>query len=113
MPAGMLTLGHGAGGGADPSRELRRERGGGRLLHDLLVAALEGAIALAQVDADAVLVAQHLHLDVAGAPTNPRGRRARPKAARLRLARLAAQGAGAHDAHTAPPPPAAALSITG
>ena len=37
----------------------------GRLLDDLLVAALDGAFALAQVDDVAVLVAQHLDLDVA------------------------------------------------
>ena len=33
---------------------------------DLLVAALDGAIALAQVDGIAVLVAQHLNLDMPG-----------------------------------------------
>ena len=36
-------------------------------LDDLLMAALHGAIALEQVDQVAVLVAQQLHLDVAGA----------------------------------------------
>ena len=43
---------------------LGRERGRGRLLEQLLVAALDGAVALAQVHAVAVLVGQHLELDV-------------------------------------------------
>ena len=38
----------------------------GRELHDLLIAALERAVALEQVDDIAVPVAQHLHLDVLG-----------------------------------------------
>jgi hypothetical protein len=41
------------------------EEGRRRLLDDLLVAALDGAFALAQMDDVAVLVAQHLDLDVA------------------------------------------------
>ena len=36
-----------------------------RLLHDLLVAALDRAFALAEMDDVAVLVAQHLDLDMA------------------------------------------------
>ena len=39
---------------------------GGRELHHLLVAPLEGAVPLEQVDHIAELVAQHLHLDVLG-----------------------------------------------
>src|SRR5581483_3410390 len=46
---------------ARPGIEQRR----GRLLDHLLIAALDGAFALAQVDDVAVLVAQHLDLDVA------------------------------------------------
>lgn len=40
------------------------EARGGRLLDDLLVAPLEGAVALVQVDVVAVHVAEHLHLHV-------------------------------------------------
>ena len=44
---------------------LIRELGRGRDFNQLLVAALDRAVALEQVDDVAVLVAQHLHLDVA------------------------------------------------
>jgi hypothetical protein len=37
----------------------------GRLLHDFLVAALDGALALAQVHNGAAAIAKDLHLDVA------------------------------------------------
>ena len=40
--------------------------GDGDLLDDLLMAALDRALALAEVDDRAVRVAEHLHLDVAG-----------------------------------------------
>lgn len=43
-----------------PCSHLWRERGRGRLLHQLLVAALHAAVALAQVHHVAVLVGQHL-----------------------------------------------------
>jgi hypothetical protein len=43
---------------------LRRDAGRRRLLHHLLVAALHGAVALAQVDGVALTVAQHLEFDV-------------------------------------------------
>ena len=46
----------------------RRRR---RLLDDLLMAALERAVALAEVDDRAVAVGEHLHLDVAGAAEQP------------------------------------------
>jgi hypothetical protein len=39
---------------------------GGGLLDDLLVSALDGAVALEQMDNIAVLVREHLELDVAG-----------------------------------------------
>ena len=39
---------------------------GGGLLDDLLVAALNGAVALEQMDNVAVLVREHLELDMAG-----------------------------------------------
>ena len=40
--------------------------GGGRFLDDLLVAALERAVALEEMDDVAMGVAEHLHFDVAG-----------------------------------------------
>ncbi len=43
------------------------ERGGGALLEDLLVAALQRAVALAEMDGAALAVAEHLDLDVARA----------------------------------------------
>ena len=43
----------------------RVEIGRGRALHDLLVAALDRAVALEQMHRIAVLVAEHLHLDMA------------------------------------------------
>eukprot|EP00672_Neobodo_designis_P009204 CAMPEP_0174878804 /NCGR_PEP_ID=MMETSP1114-20130205/82940_1 /TAXON_ID=312471 /ORGANISM="Neobodo designis, Strain CCAP 1951/1" /LENGTH=759 /DNA_ID=CAMNT_0016114193 /DNA_START=142 /DNA_END=2421 /DNA_ORIENTATION=+ len=59
-------------GGADSDlaellAHLGVEPGRGRLLEHLLVAALHGAVALEEVDAVAVLVAEDLHLDVARA----------------------------------------------
>ena len=47
------------------------EEGGGRLLHDLLVAPLHRALALAEVDAIPVRVGQHLDLDMARAGDEP------------------------------------------
>ena len=47
------------------SRSSSSTSGAGRLLDQLLVAALDGAVALAEVDDVAVLVGQHLDLDVA------------------------------------------------
>ncbi len=52
------------GGGPHPLADLRRDRGSRRLLHDLLVAPLGAAVALAQVDAVALGVEEHLDLDV-------------------------------------------------
>ena len=54
-----------AGGLAHALAQLRAHRGRGRLLDHLLVAPLDGAFALAQVDDVAVAVGQHLDLDVA------------------------------------------------
>ena len=50
---------------ADPLPELLVDRGRRRLLDQLLMAALDGAVALAEVDDIAVRVREHLHLDVA------------------------------------------------
>ena len=64
---------HVARGGGGPDRgfahgrpEVRREGRRGGLLHDLLVAALDRALALAEVHGVAVAVADDLDLDVAG-----------------------------------------------
>ena len=54
-------------GCAELAAELAADARRGRLLDHLLVAPLHRAIALAQVQAGAVRVAQDLHLDVAGA----------------------------------------------
>ena len=54
-----------AGGLAHALAQFRTDRGRGRLLDHLLVAPLDGAFALAQVDDIAVAVGQHLDLDVA------------------------------------------------
>ena len=48
----------------DAVAQLVRHAGGRRLLDQLLVAALDRAVALAQVDDVAVRVGEHLHLDV-------------------------------------------------
>ena len=53
------------GGGLHRVAQLRVERGRGRLLDELLVAALDRALALAERQDAAVVVAEHLHLDVA------------------------------------------------
>ncbi len=50
---------------ADLVARLRVERGRGAFLHHLLVAALQRAIALAEMDGLALAVAQHLDFDVA------------------------------------------------
>ena len=49
---------------ADPLAQRVVDRGRGRLLDELLVAALDRAVALAEVDHVAVPVGEHLHLDV-------------------------------------------------
>jgi hypothetical protein len=56
---------------ADPRRveagpELGTEPGRGRLLDELLVPALDRAIALEEVEQRTVIVREHLHLDVPG-----------------------------------------------
>ena len=54
-------------GAEDLALERLREAERGRLLDQLLVAALERAVAVAEVDHAAVLIGQHLNLHVAGA----------------------------------------------
>ncbi len=64
--AAVLQLAHGIGDDLADLLALRRvERGGGSLLQDFLVAALQRAVAFAQMDRVAPAVAQHLDLDVA------------------------------------------------
>ena len=53
-------------GPAHPPPQLVAEDGRGRLLDELLVPALDGALALAQVHDVALAVRHHLDLDVAG-----------------------------------------------
>src|SRR5207237_9136908 len=56
----------GEGGGGHLGTETRGEHRARRLLDDLLVAALDRALALPEMDERTVAVAAHLHLDVAG-----------------------------------------------
>ena len=97
----------GDGGAAHRGAQLGVERGGGGLLEHLLVAALDGAVALAERDDGAVRVAQQLDLDVAGPldvalaedrAVSERGRRLPGR----RLERLLQVGRRAHDPHPAP-----------
>ena len=81
--------------------------GGGSLLDDLLVTALQRALALAEVDAGAVPVGEHLHLDVTGAVEVALDEDAvvaerRGGLALRRLERAGDLGLAAHDAHPAP-----------
>ena len=65
--AEIFEFAHGHGHGLADRLALRAvECGGGALLQDLLVAALQRAVALAEMDGAALAVAQHLDLDVAG-----------------------------------------------
>ena len=65
--AGVVDRGCRLGGDlADPRAQLFVDRRRRRLLDQLLVAALDRAVALAEVDHVAVLVGQHLDLDVPG-----------------------------------------------
>ena len=93
--------------------------GGGALLDDLLVAALDRALALEEVHHVAVGVPEDLHLDVAG----PRRRRARRTPCRRRRPRRLRAGPRPGRRPSAsgpcttrmprPPPPAEALTRTG
>ena len=80
--AAILELAHGRRGQfADPVALLGVEGGRGRLLQDLLVAALQRAVALAEMHAGAQAIAQHLDLDVA-----------RPRKVLLEVDRIVAEG---------------------
>ena len=56
---------------ADPGAGRRVQQRRRRLLDDLLVPALQAALALAEVDDVAVAVGEHLHLDVPGPQHKP------------------------------------------
>ena len=56
---------------AEPGAEAAVDRGRGSLLDELLVAALDRAVALAEVDHVPVRVREHLHLDVAWVDEQP------------------------------------------
>ena len=88
---------------AHPRSKLAVERGGGRLLEHLLVAALDRALALAEGDDLAVLVGEQLDLDVARALDEAlvvdacrRRKRPSPRAGRLPRLPRARPGRGRH-----------------
>ena len=99
--------------------QLLREDGRGRLLDELLVAALDRALALAQVHDVALAVRHDLDLDVAGAHarTSRCRRRPRRRRPRLRPGRPERRGRARSALRTMrmprPPPPADAFRITG
>ena len=92
--AGVVDGGRGLGRDlADPRAQLLVDRGRRRLLDQLLVAALDRAVALAEVDHVAVRVGQHLDLDVARVRAgSARGRRSASREELLALARGALEG---------------------
>ena len=104
-----------AHGGAHRGVEQRRRR----LLDDLLVPALQAALALAEVDHVAVRVAEHLHLDVPGVPDVPLDQQGVvaegvpwPRGG-PRRSRRAARSSPGTTRMPLPPPPALGLSSTG
>ena len=128
---GEQELGGAGAGVADARREgdgrvaecgaqLRVDRGRRRLLDHLLVAALQRAVALAEVDHRPAAVGEHLHLDVAGASEQPleedprrRRTRPRPRAGPPRAPRTARVPRSRPARIPRPPPPAAALTSSG
>ena len=97
---------------------LRRHAGRWRFLQHLLVPALHRAVALEQVDAVAVRVAEHLDLDVARLQHVLLDQHVVVAEARLRLAlargeRRLEVGAASTRRMPLPPPPALALISTG
>jgi hypothetical protein len=102
----------------DPRERPHGEARRGRLLDDLLVAALHRAVALEQVDGVLVLVREHLDLDVPRIAEELLHVDLRIAEGRLRLERVsvAAETSAASVCTTRiprPPPPPAALMITG
>ena len=85
------------------SRTAGSRCGAGRDLDDLLVPALDAAVALAEVDDGASLVAEHLHLDVAGCGDELLDVQPPVAERRLRLRLAAREGLGEVVARRAPP----------
>ena len=109
MPAPSYPAASASATAASPISRPQRivDGGGGSLLDDLLVTALQRALALAEVDAGAVPVGEHLHLDVTGAVEVALDEDAvvaerRGGLALRRLQRAGDLGLAAHDAHPAP-----------
>ena len=104
---------------ADPRAQLGVDRRRRRLLDELLVAALDRAVALAEVDDVAVRVGEHLHLDVARVDDQLLDVDARVREVRLPLAlrrlerALGLRRARRTSSMPLPPPPAAALISSG
>ena len=119
--AGALVI-HRAGGGdrglAHDVAQGFAHAGGRRLLDHLLMAALQRAVALAEMDDIAVAVGEHLELDMARRADVFLDQHARVAEGRLRLA-LRASNAASKSACLStrrmplPPPPATALISTG
>ncbi len=91
----------------DPLAQGRRQRRAGRDLDQLLVAALDCALPLAEVGKPAVPVAENLHLDVAGAGDQALGVECAVAEGACGLRPAADEGVGdlglaAHRAHAAP-----------
>ena len=92
---------------ADPRALPRRDVGRRRLLEYLLVATLQGTVALTQIDRVSVMVRKHLHLDVAGILEILLEVHRRVAERRLGLGpgdayRALERRLGVHDAHAAP-----------
>ena len=108
-----------AGGRADPGAGRRVEQRRRRFFDDLLVAALQAAFALAEMDDVAVAVGEDLHLDVPGPQDEPleeqrvvaERRRPLPGAREARAAGSSA--ASCTSRMPLPPPPADGLTSTG
>ena len=104
---------------ADPLAQLGVDGGRGRLLDELLVAALDRAVALAEVDHVAVRVGEHLHLDVPRVLEVPLDVDGRVGEVRLPLPLRGLERAAPPPPPTPttfmplPPPPAAALISSG
>ena len=102
---------------AGPGRRVQQRRR--RLLDDLLVAPLQAALALAEVDDVAVAVGEHLHLDVPGVQHESLEEQGVVAERRRRLAArglTSAAGSSAASCTTRmplPPPPADGLTSTG
>ena len=104
---------------ADALAHLLVDGGRGRLLDDLLVAALDRAVALAEVDDVAVAVGEDLDLDVArDRAGSARGRRCASEKNFSPSRAAPSKAASSSDSSSAtrkplPPPPPAALTATG